>query len=121
MTAIGRSVGSAPARSVFSGAVADRFPKLRFLLFTQFVSAAQSLALAGLVWTGLVQYWHIAALALLFGLINTLDNPTRQFVSELVGKEDVGNAVALSSAGFNSARIVGPAIAPCPARSPSAP
>jgi MFS family permease len=98
--------------AVFSGAVADRFDKRRLLLFTQSVSAAQSLALAVLVWTGLVQYWHVAALALLLGLINTLDNPTRQsFVSELVRKEDVGNAVALSSAGFNSARIVGPAIA----------
>lgn len=98
--------------SVFSGAVADRFPKRRLLVFTQSVSAAQSLALAGLVWGGVVQYWHVAVLALLLGVINTLDNPARQsFVSELVGKEDVGNAVALSSAGFNSARIVGPAIA----------
>lgn len=98
--------------AVFSGAVADRFPKRRLLLFTQSVSTAQSLALAALVYAGLVQYWHIAGLALLLGFINTLDNPTRQsFVSELVPKEDVGNAVALSSAGFNSARIVGPAIA----------
>ena len=98
--------------AVFSGAIADRFSKRRLLLFTQCVSAAQSFALAGLVWTGVVQYWHVATLALLLGLINTLDNPTRQsFVSELVGREDVSNAVALSSAGFNSARIVGPAIA----------
>jgi MFS family permease len=98
--------------AVFSGAVADRFPKRRLLLFTQSVSTAQSLALAALVYAGLVQYWHIAGLALVLGFINTLDNPTRQsFVSELVPKEDVGNAVALSSAGFNSARIVGPAIA----------
>jgi MFS family permease len=98
--------------AVFSGAVADRLPKRRLLLFTQSVSTAQSLALAWLVWAGLVQYWHVAVLALLLGFINTLDNPTRQsFVSELVGKDDVGNAVALSSAGFNSARIVGPAIA----------
>ncbi len=98
--------------SVFSGAVVDRLPKRRVLVFTKSISAGQSLLLAGLVWTGLVQYWHVAALALLLGLINTLDNTTRQsYVSELVPREDVGNAVALSSAGFNSARIVGPAIA----------
>jgi MFS family permease len=97
--------------SVFSGAVADRFSKRRLLMFTKSVSVAQSLALAALVGAGVVQYWHVALLALLLGLINTLDNPTRQsFVSELVREEDVGNAVALSSAGFNSARIVGPAI-----------
>ena len=98
--------------SVFSGAVADRLPKRRLLVFTKSVSAGQSLVLAALVWAGLVQYWHVAALAVLLGLINTLDNTTRQsYVSELVPREDVGNAVALSSAGFNSARIVGPAIA----------
>jgi len=98
--------------SVFSGAVVDRLPKRRLLVFTKSVSAAQSFLLAALVWSGHVQYWHIAGLALLLGLINTLDNTTRQsYVSELVPREDVGNAVALSSAGFNSARIVGPAIA----------
>ena len=98
--------------SVFSGAVVDRLPKRRLLVFTKSVSAGQSFLLAGLVWSGHVQYWHVAALALLLGLINTLDNTTRQsYVSELVPREDVANAVALSSAGFNSARIVGPAIA----------
>jgi len=98
--------------SVFSGAVADRLPKRRLLIATQTVLAGQALALAGLVWAGHVQYWHVAALALVLGIVNTLDNPTRQsLVSELVGKGDVGNAVALSSAGFNSARIVGPAVA----------
>jgi predicted MFS family arabinose efflux permease len=98
--------------SVFSGAVADRVPKRRLLLATQSVLAGQALALAALVWSEHVQYWHVAVLACLLGLVNTLDNPARQsLVSELVGKSDVVNAVALSSAGFNSARIVGPAVA----------
>jgi predicted MFS family arabinose efflux permease len=98
--------------SVFSGAVADRVPKRRLLLATQSVLACQALTLAALVWSGHVQYWHVAALACLLGLVNALDNPSRQsFVSELVEKSDVVNAVALSSAGFNSARIVGPAVA----------
>ncbi len=98
--------------SVFSGAVADRVSKRRLLLATQSVLAGQALALAVLVWSGHVQYWHVAVLACLLGLVNTLDNPARQsLVSELVGRSDVVNAVALSSAGFNSARIVGPAVA----------
>jgi MFS family permease len=98
--------------SVFSGAVADRAPKRRLLLATQSVLAGQALALAVLVGSGHIRYWHVAVLACLLGLVNTLDNPSRQsFVSELVGKADVVNAVALSSAGFNSARIVGPAAA----------
>ena len=98
--------------SVFSGAVADRLPKRRLLIATQCVLAGQAIALAALTWLGHVQYWHVAALALVLGIVNTVDNPTRQsLVSELVPKADVGNAVALSSAGFNSARIVGPAAA----------
>ena len=98
--------------SVFSGAVADRVPKRRLLLVTQSILACQALTLSLLVWSGHVRYWHVAVLACLLGLVNTLDNPSRQsFVYELVAKEDVVNAVALSSAGFNSARIVGPAAA----------
>jgi MFS family permease len=98
--------------SVFSGAVADRVAKRRLLLATQSVLACQALTLSLLVWSGHIRYWHVAVLACVLGLVNTLDNPARQsFVSELVGKEDVVNAVALSSAGFNSARIVGPAAA----------
>ena len=98
--------------SVFSGAVADRLPKRRLLIATQSVLAGQAIALAVLTWLGHVQYWHVAALALVLGIVNTMDNPTRQsLVSELVPRADVGNAVALSSAGFNSARIVGPAAA----------
>jgi predicted MFS family arabinose efflux permease len=98
--------------SLASGAVADRTPKRRLLLATQSILAGQALALASLVWSGHVRYWHVAVLACLLGLVNTLDNPARQsLVSELVAKSDVVNAVALSSAGFNSARIVGPAAA----------
>jgi MFS family permease len=98
--------------SVFSGAVADRVPKRRLLLATQSVLAGQALTLAVLVWSGRVQYWHVAVLACLLGLVNTMDNPSRQsLVSELVDRSDVVNAVALSSAGFNAARIVGPAAA----------
>jgi MFS family permease len=98
--------------SVFSGAIADRVPRRGLLLTTQAILCGQALVLALLVWTGHIQYWHVAALAVVLGCANTLDNPTRQsLVAELVGKADVVNAVALNSAGFNSARIVGPAVA----------
>ncbi|MGH7313052.1 MAG: MFS transporter, partial [Candidatus Rokuibacteriota bacterium] len=98
--------------SVVAGAVADRLRKRRLLMVTQSALAAQALTLAGLVWTGHVEYWHVGVLATLAGFANTLDNPARQsYVVEMVGKDDVVNAVALNSAAFNAARIVGPAAA----------
>jgi predicted MFS family arabinose efflux permease len=66
--------------------------------------------LAGLVSTGWVRYWHVAALAGTIGLVNALDMPSRQsFLVEMVGREDLLNALALNSASFNAARVVGPA------------
>jgi predicted MFS family arabinose efflux permease len=97
--------------SVITGAVADRLPKRRLLMLTQGGLALTTMALALLVLSGHVQYWHIAILALASGLANTLDNPARQsFVVEMVGRADLVNAVALNSASFNAARIVGPAL-----------
>jgi predicted MFS family arabinose efflux permease len=97
--------------SIASGAVADRLPKRRLLMATQAALAAQALALAGLVASGQVRYWQVAVLGFLTGLANVLDQPARQsFVAELVGPADVANAVALNSASFNAARIVGPAL-----------
>jgi predicted MFS family arabinose efflux permease len=97
--------------AIVGGAVADRLPKRRLLVATQTVLAAQTLTLAALVWTGHVRYWHICVLVVVYGIANTLDLPTRQsFVVELVGRADVPNAVALNSAAFNAARIVGPAV-----------
>jgi MFS family permease len=97
--------------AIVGGAVADRLPKRRLLVITQSVLACQTLILATLIWTGHVRYWHICVLAVVWGIANTIDLPTRQsFVVELVGRADVTNAVALNSAAFNAARIVGPAI-----------
>jgi predicted MFS family arabinose efflux permease len=97
--------------AIVGGAVADRLPKRRLLVLTQSVLAVQTLTLATLVWTGHVRYWHVCVLAVLWGVANTIDLPTRQsFVVELVGRGDVTNAIALNSAAFNLARIVGPAI-----------
>jgi len=93
------------------GAMVDRLPKRRILMATQAIFGGQAAVLALLVWSGSVEYWHVCALGLLVGLVSAVDQPTRQaFVVELVGREDVGSAVALNSAAFNAARIVGPAV-----------
>lgn len=98
--------------SIVAGAAADRLHKRRVLIASQTTYLCQAMLLAVLVWTGAVQYWHVCALALILGFVNAIDQPVRQsFVVELVGREDVGNAVALNSASFNAARIVGPAVA----------
>lgn len=97
--------------ALFGGVLADRLPKRTVLLFTQ----SSAMLLAFLLWilvaTGEVQLWHVLILALLLGLTNALDMPTRQaFVVEMVGREDLPNAVALNSSLFNMARILGPGI-----------
>lgn len=97
--------------AMFGGVFADRLPKRAVLFGTQSASAVQALTLATLVLSGRIQLWELYILALILGLINAFDNPTRQaFVVELVGKGQVANAVALNSSLFNSARIIGPAI-----------
>ncbi len=98
--------------SVVSGAIADRLNKRRLLMATQLALAGQAFTLAALVWTGHVEYWHVAILAVLAGFANTVDNPARQsYVVEIVGRDALANAVALNSAAFNGARIIGPAVA----------
>lgn len=97
----------------FAGVVADRFNRKHLLLWTQALSMLQALVLAALVLTGVVVPWHIVALSIFIGTINAFDMPTRQsFVIEMVeGREDLGNAIALNSALFNSARFIGPSVA----------
>jgi predicted MFS family arabinose efflux permease len=98
--------------SPFAGVIADRWPRRRLLIVSQATLACQAWALAALVATGQARYWQIALLSLITGLANTVDAPARQsFVMSLVGREDLVNAVALNSASFNAARIVGPAVA----------
>ena len=98
--------------SFIAGAVTDRLPKRRLVITTQTAMLCQAFALAALAWTGHVRYWHVAVLAMLFGIANTMDLPARQsFIVEMVGKDDLMNAIALNSAMFNGARVVGPAAA----------
>lgn len=98
--------------SLFAGVIIDKIPKKRILLITQTTLMLLAFVLAVLVWTGYAQYWHILVMAVLLGCVNTIDMPARQsFMIELVGREDLMNAIALNSSIFNIARIIGPAIA----------
>ncbi len=96
-----------------AGVWVDRWNRHRTLVVTQILSMAQSFALAALALTGVIQVWHIIALALFQGIINAFDMPTRQaFVIQMVERrEDLGNAIALNSSMVNLARLVGPAVA----------
>lgn len=97
---------------LWGGVIADRYSKRKLLAVTQLGLALPALALGLLDVTGLAQVWHVYLLAFALGMATVFDNPARQaFVSELVGKEDLPNAIALNSATFNGARVVGPAVA----------
>lgn len=98
--------------SPWAGLVADRIPKRRLLQITNVAMAVPALVLGLLAVTGTVQIWHVYVLALVLGVASAFDAPARQsFVSEIVGPDDLANAVGLNSASFNTARLVGPALA----------
>jgi MFS family permease len=95
----------------YGGLVADRRDKRKVLFVTQASAALLALALGLLTVTGTVQLWHVYVLASLLGVVNLFDNPARQtFVSEMVGRDLLPNAVSLNSVVMNSARVIGPAI-----------
>ncbi|HEY7036183.1 MAG TPA: MFS transporter [Thermomicrobiales bacterium] len=94
------------------GVIADRFPKRQILYATQTAAGTQALILGLLVATDAIRIWMVYILAIGLGLINTVDNPTRQtFVLEMVGKDSLTNAVSLNSTEINLARVIGPSIA----------
>jgi len=96
----------------YGGVITDRISKRRILFWTQSLSGALALVLGGLVAAGLIRVWMVFILAACLGLVNVFDNPTRQtFHVELVGPDNVRNAVTLYSILVNLARIVGPALA----------
>jgi MFS family permease len=95
-----------------AGVLIDSFPKRKIIIASQSVMMILAFTLAFLDGTGMVQYWHIVILAGVLGIANTVDMPARQsFLIEMVGKEDLMNAIALNSSIFNAARAIGPAIA----------
>jgi MFS family permease len=98
--------------TLYGGVIADRISRRTMLVITQTSMMALAFILAGLVFTGAVQPWHIVVLAGLLGVANAFDAPARQaFVVELVAREDLTNAIALNSTMFNSATVVGPSVA----------
>jgi MFS family permease len=98
--------------SPYAGLVADRFAKRRVLTMTQLAMGTIALVLGTLTVTGLVEAWQVYVLAFIFGIGTAFDAPTRQsFVVEMVGKDELSNAVGLNSASFNAARLIGPGLA----------
>lgn len=97
---------------LLAGVVADRVPKRSLLVCTQSIAALSSATLALLIWSHNIDLWHVYLIALIVGINNSFDMPSRQaFVSEMVGREDLANAIALNSTLFNMGRLVGPALA----------
>jgi MFS family permease len=98
--------------SLYAGIIADRTDKRRFIIFMQIAFMLEAFTVAILVWTQVVAVWQVLLLATLLGIASAFDIPMRQsFVVEMVGKDDLMNAIALNSSLFNAARVVGPAIA----------
>ncbi|MEU3749123.1 MULTISPECIES: MFS transporter [Streptomyces] len=97
---------------LYGGVIADRYPKRNLLLVSQAALGLCGLALAVLTLSGSVQVWHVYLIAFLLGMVTVVDNPARQaYVAEMVGPKQLRNAVSLNSANFQSARLVGPAVA----------
>jgi MFS family permease len=96
----------------WAGVIADRVPNRRLLVTTQSALLVTALLLAVITALGVVQLWHVYVIAFMQGIATAFDNPARQtFVSEMVGREHLANAVALNSASFNLGRLVGPGVA----------
>ena len=94
------------------GTLADRFGKYKMLFYTQGFAGVQALVLAVLDFSGNLHLWELYTMAVFLGLINMVDNPTRQtFIVEMVGREQLPNAVTLNSVMVNMARAIGPAVA----------
>ncbi len=98
--------------STWGGVLADRYPKRSILYVTQSIEALLAFTLAALVFTDTVQVWHIMTLAVILGVNSGFESPARQsFTIEMVGRDDLMNAIGLISSVFHGARIVGPALA----------
>jgi MFS family permease len=96
----------------WTGFAADRLNRRKLLIGTQAALGVLALGLGVLTVAGIVQLWHVYLFAFLLGCVSALDAPARHtFVAELVGEEDLANAVALNSTSFNAARMIGPAVA----------
>src|SRR5918992_2843054 len=114
MVGLVSAVGNLPVLlfSLFGGVLADRYSKLRIVRVTQALLLVEAVLMWWFTWTGLITVPRLLALATFAGMVSAFDVPARQSLQiELVGKEDLLDAIALNSSGFNLARIIGPSIA----------
>ncbi len=96
----------------WGGVIVDSVSKRKLMIITQSCAMTLAFILALLTFLGVVQVWHVLVLTVCTGIVNAFDGPARQaFVVEMVGREDMPNAIAINSMTFNSARVIGPAIA----------
>src|SRR5271157_1515280 len=94
----------------WGGVIADRVSKRGLLVMTNSAAMVLAFVLSALAFTNQVQVWHIILLSVLLGVVNALDGPTRQaFVVDMVGREDLTNAIAMNTVMINGARVIGPA------------
>ncbi len=106
------STGPVLLFTLAGGVIADRYPKKYIMLIAHIILMLLTLILATLVATDIVTVWHVLVLAFMIGTVFAIEIPTRQaFLIEMVGKEDLFNAIALNSSGFHLSRMIGPAIA----------
>jgi MFS family permease len=97
--------------SLLAGVLSDRFPRRRLILLSEMVLMLQAFTMAVLLWLDIVEVWHVMVLSFIQGAASAIEQPARlAFVVDVVGKEDLNNAVALNSAGNNAGRILGPAL-----------
>ena len=98
--------------SLYAGVIADRTDKRRVIILMQVAFMLEAFTVSILVWTGVIAVWQVLVLATILGIASAFDIPMRQsFIVEMVGKDDLMNAIALNSSLFNAARVIGPAIA----------
>ena len=98
--------------SLYAGVIADRVDKRRVIILMQIAFMLEAFTVSILVWTGVIAVWQVLILATILGIASAFDIPMRQsFIVEMVGKDDLMNAIALNSSLFNAARVIGPAIA----------
>ncbi len=98
--------------SLYAGVIADRVDKRRVIILMQVAFMIEAFTVSILVWTGVIAVWQVLILATILGIASAFDIPMRQsFIVEMVGKDDLMNAIALNSSLFNAARVIGPAIA----------
>jgi MFS family permease len=95
----------------WGGVVVDSVSRRKLMVITQSCAMGLALILAALTFSGLVQVWHVIVLSVFLGAVNAFDGPARQaFVVDMVGREDLPNAIAINSMTMNSARVIGPAV-----------